>query len=269
MRSFYLGTALLVFSLASFAQTPNVAPGSVLNSASYAEPVVPGSLVAIFGTNLGSGLSTASSVPFSTNLGGTSVTFGDVAAPLHFVSATQINAQVPWNVTGATTNMVVSRNGTSSVPTAVPLTGANPGVYSLNGSGSGQALAFINPDYALAATVGLVPGLASRPARGSDPNPNNRDVLIIYASGLGAVDSPLANGTNSLDKLRSVSQPLQVLFGNVPATEVFFAGLAPEFVGVYQLNVRIPAGAPTGNAVPLRIVEGGITSTAAITIAIQ
>jgi uncharacterized protein (TIGR03437 family) len=58
-----------------------------------------------------------------------------------------------------------------------------------------------------------------------------------------------------------------VLIGDVPA-KVLFSGLAPQFVGVYQLNVVVPQ-VSAGSAVPLQIQMGGITSTNATTIAIQ
>ena len=50
--------------------------------------------------------------------------------------------------------------------------------------------------------------------------------------------------------------------------EVSFSGLAPNFVGLYQVNVQIPPDAPTGDAVPLTLSVGGISSNS-VTIAVQ
>ena len=82
----------------AFAQAPNVSENGVVNAASFApfgqpgHATAPGSIVSIFGTNFASSLASASTVPLSTSLGGVSVTFNSVAAPLFFVSSAQINA---------------------------------------------------------------------------------------------------------------------------------------------------------------------------------
>jgi uncharacterized protein (TIGR03437 family) len=81
------------------------------------------------------------------------------------------------------------------------------------------------------------------------------------------VDSTPANGAASLDKLRTATTTPTVLIGGKPAT-VVFAGLSPQFVGVNQINVAIPAGTPTGNAVSLQISQGGVVTSPSITIAV-
>ena len=84
---------------------------------------------------------------------------------------------------------------------------------------------------------------------------------MIFCTGLGAVDSPPANGAASLDKLRAATTTPTVLIGDKPAN-VVFAGLSPQFVGVNQINVAIPPGTPTGDAVSLQISLGGVTTSA-------
>jgi uncharacterized protein (TIGR03437 family) len=247
---------------------PNVSPGGILNSANYAgAPLAAGSLVSVFGTELAPSVIAATAVPLPTTLGPVSVTIGGIPAALHFVSPTQINVQIPWNVTGPTANMVVTTNGIASPPSPVALGIANPGIYSVNGSGTGQALVLINSDFAIAAPTGSIQGFATRPAIGTDANVNNRDILVIYASGIGPVDSTLLNGANSIDKLRNATTPLEVRIGGVVAP-LLFSGLSPQFVGVYQINVRMPAVA-AGNAVPIQIVQNGVTSTNLATIAVR
>ena len=71
--------------------------------------------------------------------------------------------------------------------------------------------------------------------------------MVFYASGLGPVDQPLRDGMNSLDTLRRTTTPLQVLIGGV-AGDVQFSGLSPQFTGVYQVNVVVPAGVSAGAA---------------------
>jgi len=257
------------FSVTINSGGPAIGAGAILNSASFAAaPVAAGSLVSVFGTELAPAIAVATVVPLPFSLGGVSVTVGGIPAAIHFVSPTQINVQIPWNVTGAAADMIITTNGVVSPPASVALGTAKPGIYTADGSGTGQAFVFINPDYAVAGPAGNVRGLPSRPALGSDPNANNRDVLIIYASGLGPVDSTLPNGANSIDKLRTATAPIQVLVGGIPA-QLIFAGLTPQFVGIYQINVRMPAGVTPGNAVPIQLVQNGNTSTNLATIAVR
>src|SRR5207253_277077 len=118
------------------AQMPIIVDGGVLNGASFAkgQPVSPGSLVSLFGTDLAASLAQADSVPLSTAIGGVSVTFNGIKAPLDFVSPGQINAQVPWEIAppdgaSADVNIVVNRGSLSSAATSVHLTSAAPGLF--------------------------------------------------------------------------------------------------------------------------------------------
>jgi uncharacterized protein (TIGR03437 family) len=260
---------LLVVSSSLFAQTPAVSEGGVVNGASFAagQPITAGSLVSIFGTNLAAATALADSIPLSTSLGNVTVTFNGISAPLlaviHGTSNDQINAQVPWDVlqgaTSGTASVVVTSGGAASAPAAVQVGPFSPGVFSLQ-FGVGQAIA-INSDGTLAAAAGSVPGLQTHPAPiGS--------MVIILATGLGAVDPPVANGQNSLDQLRTAITTPTVLIGGVPA-QVTFAGLSPQFVGVNKINATIASGTPTGNAVPVQLQEGGITTTDKVTMAVS
>lgn len=266
MRGRLVGCLLLAGVSAALAQTPVVTDNGVINAASFAvgQPVAPGSLVSIFGSELAGSLVQADSIPLGTQLGNVSVSFNNIAAPMLFVSSGQINAQLPWNVlsggaTSGTVNVVVTRAGTASQPKPVQVGPLSPGIFAVN-FGVGPAIA-INLDGTLAADPGSVSGLTTHPAQ-------RGDIVIILATGLGAVDPPVANGQNSTDQLRKTITVPTVLFGGVAATEVDFSGLSPQFVGVNQINVRIPSNAPTGT-VPLQLQEGGITSTDKVTIAIQ
>ena len=111
----------------------------------------------------------------------------------------------------------------------------------------------------LAAPAGAFPD--SRPARPGE-------FVAIFATGLGPVEPPLATGAPASDDPLSVTTTLpQVTIGGVPAT-VTFSGLAPGFVGLYQINVEIPAGAPSGGAVAVVVTIGGVQSNV-VTIAIE
>jgi uncharacterized protein (TIGR03437 family) len=190
------------------------------------------------------------------------VTFNGVPAPLLFVSGGQINAQLPWNVlssgTTGSANVVVTRNNQASAPQTLQVGPFSPGIFAIN-----NIAVAINPDGSIAAPAGAIPGINTHPAKIGDPGG-----LVILCTGLGAVNPPAVNGAASLDALRTATTTPTVMIGNT-AAQVVFAGLSPQFVGVNQINVAIPAGTPTGNAVPIQISLGGVTTSASITIAVS
>ena len=132
----------------------------------------------------------------------------------------------------------------------------SPGIFAANGI----AIA-INPDGSLAAPENSIPGVPTRPARIGD-------VLIVLGTGFGEVDSPAQTGNNSVDRLRTNKTTPAVLIGGRAAT-VHFSGLAPQFVGVNQLNISVPEGVQPGSAVPIQLQVGGITTTDRVTIAVR
>jgi len=254
--------AVLCSPALMLAQVPTVADGGILNGASFAkgQAVAPGSLVSIFGTELAASLAQADSVPLSTVIGGVSVTFNGVAAPLQFVSPTQVNVQVPWEVSpadggSATVDVVVKRGSSSSAAAKLNLVSAAPAFFTVSG---GQAIA-INGDGTLAAPSGSIPGLSTHPAK-------TGDTLVLYATGLGAVTPSVLSGHDSLDQLRRTNQMPVVTIGGMSA-QIPFSGLTPQFPGVNQLNVVIPGNVASGSNVPVQIQLNGITHQA--TVAIQ
>jgi uncharacterized protein (TIGR03437 family) len=271
-----LGTVVIfgLFAGTAFAQ-PVVGEGGVLNAASYAtgQPVALGSLVAVFGAGLAAELAQADSIPLSTQLGDTRVLFNDIAAPLLFVSSGQINAQMPWEALGGggttsgAVNVVVERGGQRSAPRQVQIAPAAPGIFAFRieggqvvGFGTGQAIA-INPDGSLAGPEGSVPGVPTRPAQ-------RGEVLQVLSVGLGAVNPPAVTGNHSLDQLRLAQSVPTVLVGGREVSGVA-AAMSPQFVGIHQVNVPIPADAPTGDGIPLQFRMGDITSTDQVTISIR
>lgn len=211
------------------AGTPVVEPGGVVDAASFTAPVVPGSLVSIFGANLASSTVSASAIPLPVTLGGVSVSFNGIAAPLLFVSPQQINAQLPWEVAATEPVSLVVTNGTAaSPPQAVRVAAFSPGLFAI----AGYAVA-VNQDGSLAAPTGAIPGFASHPATPGDP-------LVLLGSGFGPVNPPPITGHNSLDAQRNAASPPSVMVAGVSAP-VTFAGLSPQFVGVYQINIAIPS----------------------------
>jgi uncharacterized protein (TIGR03437 family) len=231
-----------------------------LNGASFAttEPLAPGSLVSIFGADFGTSNAEAGAIPLPPTLGGVSVTIGGTPAPLLFVSAGQINVQVPWEVSGPTADIVVTTaQGTALAPFSASIGPVSPGIFTTQ-SGKGQAIA-INADGSLAGPTGSIPGLAVHPAKVGD-------ALIILATGLGAVSPSIADGAAGGDTLRYTSATPTVTIGGTTAP-LAFSGLSPQFVGVNQLNVTVPKVA--AGVVALQISMGGIVTSNLVTIAVQ
>ena len=272
MRGTLIGAALVFCAVAS-AQTPQIASGGIVNGASFekGQPISAGSLITIFGTALASRVAQADSIPLATALGGVSVNFvtanGTFPGRILYVQnddaskgqQSQINLQIPWEAvpagTSATVNVVVVKDGVSSAPSPVTVGPFSPGVFA-----SGNRAIAVNPDGTLAWPSGAVAGLTTHPAKVGD-------ALIVYATGLGQVDSPPASGQNSLDQIRRTVVTPVVLVGGMSAP-VLFSGLSPQFVGVNQLNITVPTASAGGDTVPLQIQAGGITTTDRTTIAV-
>jgi uncharacterized protein (TIGR03437 family) len=255
---------------------PTVSSGGVLNGGSFivGQAVSPGSVVSIFGTDLAAATLVGDTIPLSASLGATTVFFNGEQAPLYFVSAGQINAQLPWDLlangaTAGAVNVTVTNGSQTSAPLSFQLAALAPGIYSIP-SGAGYAVAINNSDGSIAAPVGAIPGIVTHPA-------NPGDVMIMYANGLGPVGlpnssggltySPPALGAASLDATRYALTAPQLMIGGTPA-QVIFAGLTPQFVGISQVNFIVPTVTP-GNSIPIQLIEGGITSTNQVVIAIQ
>ena len=257
--------AVLALSVAAFAQAPAVTSGGVLNAASFdrAMPVSPGALISIFGSNLAATTATADSIPLSTVLGGVNVKINGQDAPLtgvfHTANGDQINAQRPVGAQTGAAQVVVTRDGVAGAAQTFQIGQFSPGIFSVQ-FGVGQAIA-INLDGSLAAPAGSIQGLATHPAKAGD-------TILILATGLGPVTPAINSGANSVDSLRTTVTTPTVMIGGVSVMPAF-SGLSPQFVGVNQVNVVVPANAPKGDKVPLQISVGGLTSTDQVTMAIQ
>lgn len=258
---------LVSSSVAAHAQM-SIAPGGVLNAASFdktGQGVAPGSLVAIFGTGLGATQADADSVPFSTSLGGVTINFGSAAAPLRDVipAAGIVNAQIPFGVlpagqTTGTVNMTINFNGGTATQ-QVKIVPAAPGVFTIP-SGLGNAILVSLVDFSIAAPANSINGFTTHPIdRGTD--------AYFYVTGLGAMSPPVADGDAGGNVTHSVNSNPQVWIGGVSTgvlAPVAFAGQAPGFPGVYQVNIHIPSNAPVGDKVQIQVqtIDGSITSPA-------
>jgi uncharacterized protein (TIGR03437 family) len=196
-------------------------------------------------------------------LGGSTVIINDTYAPLFFVSPSQINFQVPWELLSSqTATLTVTTPDGTSPPITVNLAPAAPGIFNFYTANSAtQAVAVVAGTATWVAPVGAIPGVVSQPATAGD-------YLTMYCSGLGPVtNAPWDGAPPSGGSLSYLQSSVTVTIGGQPAN-VLFAGLAPGFVGLYQVNLEIPAGVAPGNAIPVIITAAGINSNAA-TIAVQ
>jgi uncharacterized protein (TIGR03437 family) len=225
--------------------------GGIVNGASFVpgQAIAPGSLFSIFGSQLAAAPAGADTIPLSTSLGGVTVKFvsgsTSVEAPLLYLQSNQINAVVPWNLVPGDATVVVTSASVSSTPASVKIGEFSPALFAI-----GTMAAIQNVDGSLAQPAGSIPGRTTHPAAIGD-------VVIIYATGLGPVDTTPANGDTPSKTTNSLHKPF-VAIGGLSA-EIQFSGLSPQFVGVYQLNVVVPNVAP-GDTVPVQLSLGGITS---------
>ncbi|HUE04811.1 MAG TPA: hypothetical protein VMR62_34990 [Bryobacteraceae bacterium] len=263
----------MMLSLAR-AQAPIVNAGGVVNDGNYSsQGVAPGSIVAIFGTNLASKVAITDTIPISTALDTvTSVTFNGTPAGLYFVGPLHINAQLPYESlpsgsSSATVNVIVTTNTGSSTAQTVNVLPAVPGIFTANASGLGQAIATDNNTNLIAADAGSIAGLTTAPI-----SIGSGHALIIWCTGLGDVTPSIADGANSINPdgtttLRNTVLTPTVTVGGVAAKFVYSI-LAPQYVSEYQVAVVLDPSTPTGNAEPVQIAINGITTSNQVTIAV-
>ena len=249
---------------------PHVAPSvndlGVVNNASFAagsNPVAPGTIVAVFGTNLNDGSTTLSSSfgpngTLVTTLGGAQFKVNGTPVPIFYSTPSQLGVQVPTSLTGASATIAVEVAGQASVSKTILLDTFAPGIFSVNQSGHGQgAILFANTN-TLVAPSGSIPGRDARPAKPGD-------FLTIFCTGLGQVSPPLATGAPATSNT-TVATPTVTIDG-IPAS-VTFSGLAPGFVGLNQVNVQVPAGVRSADDVSVVLTIMGKQSNT-VTIAVS
>ena len=229
--------------------TPAITPGGIVDAASFtpARAVAPGSIVSVFGAHLSDTTGSAPQLPLPLGIGGVAFSFdipsAGVSLPAHFhyVSPTQINLQVPWelaNYSSATVKVIV--NFTYSAEYTLNLATYAPGFFSYQSNGQLVAAAL---------DLGYNQVTASHPvARGT--------TVQLYLNGLGPVNNQPADGWAATDASSTTLATPSIAIGGQPAT-VSFSGLAPGYVDLYQVNAVVPAGIGTG-AQPVTCSIGGV-----------
>ena len=241
---------------------PRVAPGGVVHSASFVrDPLAPGTIVSIFGSNLSSepvsgGGRSASSVPLPTELAGTQMILGGRPLPILFSREDQVNAVLPFEVTDRLNEslpLLALRTDAASLSVSEPVlvTVARPGVFTQNGSGGGLG-SIQNANFQIVAPA--------RPVKVGD-------AIIIYGTGLGAVFPEVASGDPApASPLARTVEDVTVTVGGRSA-RVLFAGLTPGFASLYQVNAVVPAGTPAAEAELVVSIAG--QASPVVTLAVE
>lgn len=224
------------------------------------------SIASLYGVNLAAGTVIADGAPpLPFQLGGVTLTMAsgnvtDQIVPVFFVSPGQINFQVPnFGYTKPTPAKLTIQQGTLSTTVDITLKAYSPGLFTTNSQGTGQAAAVIAGTGTVVAPAGAYPD--SRPAM-------KGDYISFYGTGLGDVSNRPGLGapSPSAPLAYTLATP-SVSIGGIDS-KVLFSGLAPGFVGLYQINVQVPDTAPAGAAVPVILKIGGETSNT-VTVALQ
>ena len=223
----------------------NVGPeitGTAISAGAYGgfDSVTPGTWMEIYGQNLAAdsrqwGGGDFNGVDAPTSLDGTSVTIGSQSAFVFYISPGQVDALVPGTLSGAGPQPVIvtTPKGTST-PFSVVVNPLEPGLlaplsFSVNGN---QYLTALFSD---GATFVLPPGTISGvPSRQAKPG----ETITTYGIGFGSVSPNIPVGQIA-EKDNSLNAQMHVMFGSTPAT-LSYAGLAPNFVGLYQFNIVVP-----------------------------
>lgn len=195
---------------------------AVVNGASYSEALAPGCWMTIYGINLAPAPLNASHVPLPRSLNGVSLTVDGTPSALLYVSPTQVNALIPVEVQTSGFRkvpvVVTSASGVSNT-FSIYLNRNAPALFTRNSAGTGRAHMF-------------------DPTFRSVDVPAAQDVVILYATGLGPTDPPASSDSGATGASHALDN-VEVFLGEQQA-EVLYAGLAPGFPGVYQVNVRVP-----------------------------
>ena len=223
---------------------PVVSANGVVNAASFAPRISPGALATVFGSNFALA-NAGAQTPLPTSVESVSVGVNGQLAPVLYVTPTQVNFQVPWETALGPATVTVAVNGGASNAVTVNVLGAAPGLFSTS---SGQAIVQ-NSDYTL--------NSPSNPAKVGS-------TIIAYLSGSGSVSPAVADGAIApLGTLVYANAASSATIGSSTA-QVAFAGLAPGFVGLVQVNIVVPSGLTTGTY-PLTVTIGSETSNSATT----
>jgi uncharacterized protein (TIGR03437 family) len=234
---------------------PIINDGGLVSGAGFTSACGSTAICSLFGRNFATGEAGATALPLPTTLASTQVLVKlpgqatGTPAPLFYVSPTQINFQMLREAAGLTVEITVVSGGIVGVSTTITVPEESPGIFEVGG-GRG---AILNQDFSLN-TPANPAGIGS--------------VILIYTSGLGATNPPLATGqagATAEPLNRCVTTPIVYVGGTLTSgmltggtqADVLFCGAAPGFVGLFQINARLRAGTPIGASILLQVESNG------------
>jgi len=245
------------------ADQPQISPGGIGQNGFSVPPVQTistGAITTIYGSNFmaaGSApqINAISGGTLSTNFAGVCVTFGGLKAPIFAVASTQITVEVPA-LTATTVPVQVLRN--CGQPGELPSNtlnataqSASPEFLYLSTAADGRnPVAAVTAEGAFVGVPGSIPGANLRPAVPGD-------ILVVYALGLGATSPAQVVGSPAAGA-GAVTQSVGITIGGVTLapSDILYVGVSPSYIGLYQINLRVPASVPSGNQ-PVVIQVGG------------
>jgi uncharacterized protein (TIGR03437 family) len=244
------GTSQVIGGIGSPKTPPAISQAGIVSAASPASftALAPGGIIAIYGNLLADDAISAPDIPLPTTMGNAQVIIAGQAVPLLYVSPAQINALVPFGLnTNTPYQLLIQRDLTLSSPVPINIADAQPGLF----AGGGNAI--------VADSRGTAPAFLVTPSAPAQAG----DVLVFYVAGLGVTNPPVADGVASPSSPPAQTQAQVTVSIGGQNANVIFAGLTPTLVGLYQVNVTMPAGVTPGNAVPVLLTVAGQTSPAA------
>ncbi len=231
------GLATLPWNFDAAVAKPHIE--TVVNIADGSTELASGGMIAILGNGFSGVTASAAELPLPTTLGEACVAINGVPTPLFMVSPSQINAQIPFEVSGGAAIVVRSAGGVSD-PYSFTVSSSSPAIFHTGTAG---------PDTGLPAIFRAVNNDLVTLSNPVHPG----DYLTVYLAGLGRTSPEVASGAAApYSPLAASVEVPHVTLGNVPLP-VLYSGLVPGLVGVYQMNVYVPEQVPRGMQVPLNI----------------
>jgi len=234
--------------------TPILSFGGVVDNATFGPTLSPGMIAQAYGVLLsGTSPTLAASLPLSTNLGNVQVSVNGIPAPVYYASTGVVDFVVPFEVQPGPGTVTLTYNGVSSNTVSTTIAARAPKLLYFPLAESGQTFYYgiiVNSSDG-SFPVPTTAGLLSHPAKPGD-------TLTIYGLGFGLTNQSVADGAASPSSPLAVTPvPSVILGGGFAGTAtdgtVLFSGLTPGSVGLYQINLTLPADSPIGNAIALEI----------------
>ena len=231
-------TPLTASTTITIAGTASGSPSisGLTNAASFQQRYAPGMILSVFGSQLAGSNQSAGAVPLPLSMGHVAATINGEAAPMYYVSPSQLNIQIPYETNTGNATLTVNNNGQVAT-TTFTVSAAAPGIFTDS-------------------TGALVPYATA----------SHGQAITLFVTGYGTVLPQISTGaapasTAPLSSLPAPAQSTSVTIGGAPA-QTLFVGVPPNLVGVLQINFIVPSGIPTGTQ-SVVVNVGGVNSTAA------